>query len=340
MNQNKYYGLILEPGEKEEAKRLCLRYGIPLLYPILFEDGKDHHLWGFDKNGIGLMGASVFYRFAASGGGIIRGNQELEALLRLENDDFTIDENPSIDSKTLKSAKLAYYAKSDFKKVIDRYANKYGLKVILHFPHSSLDVPDSIYDDLLIGKEKFTFLNLKMSDVLLLELFKGWDYEKIIAPYSRLYVDVERYWDESLEAMAKFGMGPVYEKDLYGKPLHKKEEGFMEEAKKYYEQYQEKLSLACDSQNDVLLLDIHSFSREMADIPSVQPSLPDICFGHNLDSSFPKELLEEILVWNEANKAFTYSINKPYKGSMMPHHNKGKNKVYSLMLELNKAWYL
>lgn len=35
-----------------------------------------------------------------------------------------------------------------------------------------------------------------MSDLLLLELFASWNYKKVIAPYSRLYVDVEKYWGD------------------------------------------------------------------------------------------------------------------------------------------------
>ena len=88
------------------------------------------------------------------------------------------------------------YKNKTLKDLISEFAKENNLKIIMHFPHSSLDVPDSFWDDVNINKEYFTHINLLMSDVLLLEYFKDWDYEKIIAPYSRLYVDVEKYWDE------------------------------------------------------------------------------------------------------------------------------------------------
>ena len=129
-----------------------------------------------------------------------------------------------------------------------------------------------------------------MSDVWLLEYFKDWNYEKIIAPYSRLYVDVEKYWDEDKELMAKHGMGAIYTKDIYGKDLHIKSNKFISEAKAYY-----------DMNND---------------------------------------LLNEIKLWNKINHAFKYKINFPYYGAIMPNYRNGKNKIYSIMFEFNKRWYL
>jgi hypothetical protein len=36
--------------------------------------------------------------------------------------------------------------------------------------------------------------------------------DKIIAPFSRIFCDVERFSDDELEVMAKSGMGVLYEK--------------------------------------------------------------------------------------------------------------------------------
>ena len=232
------------------------------------------------------------------------------------------------------------YKNKTLKDLISEFAKENNLKIVMHFPHSSLDVPDSFWDDVNINKEYFLHINLLMSDVLLLEYFKDWEYEKIIAPYSRLYVDVEKYWDEDKELMAKHGMGAIYTKDIYGNDLHIKSNKFIKEAKAYYDKHHERLSKACDIDQDVLLLDIHSFNNKMSSFVKKRRHLPDVCIGVNNDESKNNDLLNEIKLWNKINHAFKYKINFPYSGSIMPNYRNGKNKIYSIMFEFNKRWYL
>lgn len=231
------------------------------------------------------------------------------------------------------------YKDRELKCIIDEFVDENNLKVVMHFPHSSLDVPKSFYDDVEIDLNYFQKINIKMSDVLLLDLFKNWNYEKIIAPYSRLYVDVEKYWDDKKETMAKYGMGAIYIKDLNGNKLHNKTREFVLKAKKYYDRHHKKLSTACDVEQDVLILDIHSFNYEMSRFATNKEYLPDICIGVNNDESKNDKLLNRVKLWCKAN-GISYRINYPYKGSILPNKTSKKNKVYSLMLEINKKWYL
>ena len=90
---------------------------------------------------------------------------------------------------------MKLYKGKPIKYVIEEFARENNLKVVMHFPHSSLGVPDSFWKDVVIDQTSFTKINFLMSDLLLLELFEFWNYEKVIAPYSRLYVDVEKYWN-------------------------------------------------------------------------------------------------------------------------------------------------
>ena len=125
-------------------------------------------------------------------------------------------------------------------KLIKEYVKNKKLEVIMHFPHSSLDLPESIYEDSYLDKDELNKLTLKMGDILLLELFKYWDIEKVIARYSRIYVGVEKYWNPNEEVMSKYGMGAIYTKDLYGRKLHKCSDDFIKEAKNYYDKYKDK----------------------------------------------------------------------------------------------------
>ena len=71
---------------------------------------------------------------------------------------------------------------TSLRKTIDSFAKENDLEIIMHFPHSSLDVPPSFWKDVSISKEYFREINLKMSDLLLLELFKEWPYKKSNRP--------------------------------------------------------------------------------------------------------------------------------------------------------------
>lgn len=219
-------------------------------------------------------------------------------------------------------------------KIIKEYAIINKFDVIMHFPHSSLDLPESIYKDSYLDKDELNQLTLKMGDVLLLELFKYWDFEKVIAKYSRIYVDVEKYWNHDEEVMSKYGMGAIYTKDLYGRKLHKCSEDFMKEAKDYYDRYHNNLKEKCKGR-DVLILDIHSFNDEMANVFS-EGSYPDICVGYN-DGDKDDVLISLIHQWCSDNN-ISYMDNYPYSGSMSIDNK--DNRIISIMLEINKKYYL
>ncbi len=55
-------GLVIEAGEKNKLRDICLKYGIPVAFPEVFEDGKFHPMWGLSEDGIGLLGTEVMRR--------------------------------------------------------------------------------------------------------------------------------------------------------------------------------------------------------------------------------------------------------------------------------------
>ncbi len=175
-----------------------------------------------------------------------------------------------------------------------------------------------------------------MSDVLLLDLIQDLPYSKVIAEYSRLYVDVEKYWDNKKEEMAKYGMGAVYRKDYLGRPLHHPDREYMARAKRYYDAHHARLRREIqDKEGDVLLIDLHSFNDEMADIANEGP-YPDICIGFNDDHD---ELLIELIERFFEAKGLSHARNFPYRGSMSVPSIEGK-KVTSIMIEIHKRVYL
>lgn len=155
---------------------------------------------------------------------------------------------------------------------------------------------------------------------------------------------MEKYWDDNLEIISKYGMGAVYKLDIYKRPLHKRTDRFMEETYDYYNNYHQKLGEMSASNNDedVLLLDIHSFSKSQANVFEEGP-YPDVCIGFNSNEK-DEEIVVAIEKWFDDN-SISYRENFPYKGAMCPERKymntkQKQDKVVCLMLEINKKLYL
>ena len=82
MENNELYGLMLNKGEREELYKLCIEYKIPILYRRLFKSDEPHHyLWGFNKNGIALVG-TIIMRSLSKKRRVLYGIKELESFLK------------------------------------------------------------------------------------------------------------------------------------------------------------------------------------------------------------------------------------------------------------------
>lgn len=219
------------------------------------------------------------------------------------------------------------------------------MKILLHIPHTSLKVPKDFYKGLLISKMEFRKYNLKMSDInidYLLSNIKG----KIIKPkYTRLYCDVEKFKDDSKEFMSRYGQGVIYTHTYDNILFHQHDDKYKKRVYKYYDKYHKRLDKIAkrllSKNNKLLILDIHSYSDQLAICHHDAP-FPDICIGIEKDY-YDKEVLDYII--NLINKkGYTYKINYPYTGSIIPNaifnNPKYKNRVISIMLEFNKRIYL
>ena len=224
------------------------------------------------------------------------------------------------------------------------YLSKRFGKIIFHIPHASTELPDEFFEGLESpfvregkGTTELYLTNLKMSDVLLLDLVKDLPHEKVVATYSRLYCDVERYWDDTKEKMSEYGMGAFYTKDYLGRTLRRENKEHKAKAKKYYDKHHSSLLEAVKrTKGDVLLIDLHSFGPDIASVIAKGP-YPDICIGYN-EGDENEELISEIERFCDA-RGFTHQRNFPYTGSMTVPNIKGKT-VRSIMIEINKRVYL
>ena len=78
-------GLVLKEGEKGRLYEICIKYGIPITYPSLFEDDTHYYLWGISKNGIGLIGTIIMNYLSNNNGKIFNSLNEFEEYLERMN---------------------------------------------------------------------------------------------------------------------------------------------------------------------------------------------------------------------------------------------------------------
>lgn len=82
---HRLYGLVLNnKKEKKQLLDLCNKEGIPIMFPELFEDDKEYHLWAFDINGIALAGTMIMRHLSSEGAKICHGVKDMEEFLSSE----------------------------------------------------------------------------------------------------------------------------------------------------------------------------------------------------------------------------------------------------------------
>lgn len=82
-------------------------------------------------------------------------------------------------------------------------------KLILHIPHSSTKIP--IMEDYVVSYKTLDDEMLKLTDWYTDDLFYSSEDEMVVAEFSRIFCDPERFADDSMEIMAQYGMGVLYE---------------------------------------------------------------------------------------------------------------------------------
>jgi N-formylglutamate amidohydrolase len=82
-------------------------------------------------------------------------------------------------------------------------------KLTLHIPHSSTAIPS--LQGYVVHQDTLDAEILKLTDWYTDDLFSNTTDISVIAPFSRIFCDPERFTDDSQEVMAKYGMGVLYE---------------------------------------------------------------------------------------------------------------------------------
>jgi len=216
-------------------------------------------------------------------------------------------------------------------------------KVILHIPHSSTNIPFT--DGYLVGKDLLDKEILKLTDWYTNDLFHSDEDEMIIANFSRIFCDPERFTDDAQEIMAQYGMGVIYEKNDDGETIRKVSSKIRKRIlNNYYWKHHQMFSKAVDAQlkqyNKALIIDCHSYpGKPLKRDLDQNINRPDFNIGTDPYHTPEKLIDSAVKFFNKAG--YSLGLDWPYKGSIVPleYYYKDKN-VQTIMLEINRNLYL
>lgn len=216
--------------------------------------------------------------------------------------------------------------------------------LILHIPHASLRIPD--YGQYLLPRDAVDNEALHLTDLYTDELFVAGPLDTLVqADFSRVYCDVERFDNDALEPMSKFGMGATYVQCDDGRELRyftpAERDSIMQTC---YFPHHLRLTEAVDAKiiqrGEAMIVDCHSFPD-----PPLQCSLyqGDAKFDFNIGTNTfhtPNEWVDASVKFF-ADRGFRLGIDEPYSGSVVPmKHYQNDARVKSIMLEVNRNLYM
>ena len=216
---------------------------------------------------------------------------------------------------------------------------------LFHVPHDGTQFPEELMASVCIRRDIFLDYHEKMRDKYAAWLIpEEYCQDDMVCSFgvSRLLCDVERFIGPE-EMMEQYGMGFCYEKAFDGMVIKHVTDQLRDYTRQYYDEHHARLNQLCKQHPFILLLDMHSYSREIipADFMRPERPLPDLCVG--VDSNFtPPDLVN--IVYDEAEKiGFTVAVNYPYTGCYIPEavmSGEADCRFAGIMLEFNRKAYL
>jgi N-formylglutamate deformylase len=216
-------------------------------------------------------------------------------------------------------------------------------QLILHIPHSSTIIP--FHDGFISSNDKIQQEIIKLTDWYTNDLFDSQVDYKIVAPFSRIFCDVERFADDELEMMSKVGMGVLYEKldsdDLLRKVSPELREKILTD---YYWKHHNIFTTIVEKQLkrncECLIVDCHSFpSTPLQKAINQNSNTPDFNIGTDSFHT-PKKYIEASINYFK-KLGYSLGVDWPYNGSIVPMKYYQKEKrISSIMLEINRKLYL
>ncbi|NOQ30704.1 MAG: hypothetical protein GQ570_06240 [Helicobacteraceae bacterium] len=222
---------------------------------------------------------------------------------------------------------------------VESMINKY----VLHIPHAGLKIPKEYIDDYFLTPKELQHNVEQYADNKSHKLYGELveKYDSVINPYSRLFMDPERFFDDENESMQlKHALGWFYENAILEKKPLRSTKNKDKIARYYHEHHKKLLDLVeekLEEFGECVIIDCHTFSNERYWFHDKEVELPNVCIG--FDEFHKDKELVSALIKKFSDEAL--SINTPYAGSIVPNKFYLKDKrVKSVMIEINKKLYL
>jgi N-formylglutamate amidohydrolase len=216
-------------------------------------------------------------------------------------------------------------------------------KLVLHIPHSSTIIPFN--NGYILSNEIIQNEILKLTDWYTDDLFSSEIDDRIVAKFSRIFCDPERFEEDKNEPMSKKGMGVLYEKTDTGEIMREITPELREKIiNEYYRKHHQKLNDAVNQQlvkyGKAIIIDCHS----MSDIPFIRDINQESIrtdYSVGIDHFHTNEKLHMKTLNFFLDRGIEVAINSPYSGTLVPmeHYKRNKN-VQSIMIEVNRKLYL
>ena len=166
---------------------------------------------------------------------------------------------------------------------------------------------------------------------------------RVVFPVNRMVCDPERFRSDEEESMAAIGIGAVYQRDAFLRPLRRMDALQRELLLRlYYDPHHRALTDAVDKMlhehGQCLIVDAHSFSETPLPYePQQNTDRPDICIG-TCPENTPALLAAKAVRFFQTH-GFSVGVNYPYSGTMVPLRFLRDPRVQSIMVEINRGLY-
>jgi len=223
-----------------------------------------------------------------------------------------------------------------------------AVPLLLHVPHASNYIPEATLVDFVVSAETLRSEQLRLVDWFTDELYMGGGFppeRAIVAPVSRLVVDMERFVDDAAESSAHVGMGATYFRTTTGMELRRltpdrRESLLAEFYHPHHARLDELAQASLWSSGRCVILDCHSFPVEP--LPTQTSFLdvsPEICIGTDPKHTAPE--LRDLVVGHFRAHDFEVMVDVPFCGALVPNAFYGNDaRVQSVMVEVRRDLYM
>ena len=217
------------------------------------------------------------------------------------------------------------------------------LPFIIHVPHSSTHIPEEFRNQFILSQTELEDEIEMMTDHNTHEMVAWYD-QVVRFDYTRLLVDVERFWDEREEPMSRIGMGAIYQSSHKLQKIRKKlDQNQRLVLKNLYDLHHQSLENEVSTQIERFgsssIIDLHSYPKEKLPYETPKGRRPELCIG--TDPFHTPENLQAAVENLAKSFNLDFCLNTPFSGSLVPIKFYQKDKrVSSIMLEWRRDLYL